>query len=248
MTLIDANAAKPLYEQIKAYLLRQIESGAYQPGQRIPSERALSEALGVNRLTVKKALADLVQTGYLSVQIGKGTYVNRRTFDLQLETLTSFTDEMTRRGKRPSSHVLSVGVQPSSAPDARILQIAAGDPVVQLVRLRLADDVPMAIERAQVVAARCLGITERHDFARESLYEILRQEYGIQLIRAEQSIAARRATLDEARWLAIAPGDPILHMTRLTYAADGQPIEYVDSAYCGARYIFQAVLKHNGER
>jgi GntR family transcriptional regulator len=115
--------------------------------------------------------------------------------------------------------------------------------VVCLVRLRLADDIPMAIERSQVVAALCPGILERHDFSRESLYDVLLHEYGIQLIRAEQSIEARRATSDESRLLDILPGDPILDMSRITYDSSGEPIEYAKSAYCGARYKFQAVLK-----
>ena len=94
--MIDASASTPLYEQIKAHLLRQIQSGAYLPGQRIPSERALSDTLGVNRLTVKKAISDLVQAGYLSVHIGKGTYVSERKFDLQLETCLLYTSPSPR--------------------------------------------------------------------------------------------------------------------------------------------------------
>lgn len=245
--MLEPHAAMPLYEQIKAYILKQIESGVYVYGHRIPSERALSDALGVNRLTVKKAIDDLVQAGHLEVQIGKGTYVNPRKFDLQLETLTSFTEEMTRRGKRVSSRVLSVGILPASAPDAGVLGVAPAEPVVLLVRLRLADDVPMAIERSQVVAAYCPAILEHHDFSRESLYDALLRDYGVQLTRAEQSIEARRANQEEARLLDVALGDPILDMTRVTYSVSGQPVEYAKSAYCGTRYKFQAVLRHNGE-
>jgi GntR family transcriptional regulator len=144
-----------------------------------------------------------------------------------------------------SSRVISVGVVPVSAADARVLCIAAAEAVVALVRLRLADDVPMAIERSQVVAAYCPHMVEHHDFSRESLYDVLLHNYGVQLIRAEQSIEARRATSEESRLLEIVTGDPILDMTRLTYNAAGQPVEYTKSAYCGARYKFQAALKSN---
>jgi GntR family transcriptional regulator len=116
---------------------------------------------------------------------------------------------------------------------------------VSLVRLRLADDIPMAIERSQLVAAYCPGILDGHDFSRESLYEVLLREYGIQLTRAEQSIEARRANAEESRVLEIGLGDPILQITRVTYNGRAQPIEYALSAYCGARYKFQAVLKQN---
>jgi GntR family transcriptional regulator len=88
---------------------------------------------------------------------------------------------------------------------------------------------------------------EHHDFSRESLYDALLRDYGVQLTRAEQSIEARRANQEEARLLDVALGDPILDMTRVTYSVSGQPVEYAKSAYCGTRYKFQAVLRHNGE-
>lgn len=241
--MIDTNAPKPIYEQIKEYILLQIQNGDYVQGDRIPSERKLSDTLGVNRQTVKKALDELVHDGHLSVQIGKGTYVNQRKFDLQLETLTSFTEEMTRRGKRASSRIISAGVVAASPADARALIIAAGAPVVEMVRLRLADDVPMAIERTQLVEAHCPGILIGHDFRRESLYDVLVREYGVRLVRAEQTIGARRATVEESHLLDIGPDDPILEITRVTTNTNGQRIELTRSAYCGARYEFQAVLK-----
>lgn len=242
--MIDTNSPKPLYEQIKEYILLQIRTGEYVQGDRIPSERALSERLHVSRLTVKKALDELVQAGHLSVQIGKGTYVNQRKFDLQLETLTSFTEEMTQRGKRASSRLVTADYRPVSPADARMLLIADGEPVVYIVRLRLADDIPMAIECAQVLASCCPNILEKHDFSRESLYDVLQREYGVRLIRAEQSIEARRSVTEESMLLEIAPNDPILEITRVTHNTSGQRIEYTRSAYCGSRYTFQAVLKH----
>ncbi len=242
--MLDINSPKPLYEQIKETILLQIHSGQYVQGDRIPSERTLSETMHVSRQTVKKALDELVQAGHLSVRIGKGTYVNQRKFDLQLETLTSFTEEMTRRGQRASSRIIGTGVLPASPVDARVLLIPSGEPIVSIVRLRLADDVPMAIERAQIVAAHCPGILNRHDFSHESLYDVLLRDYDLRLVRAEQSIEARRATSEESNLLDIMPEDPILEITRVTYSTTGQRVEYTRSAYCGSRYKFQAVLKH----
>lgn len=241
--MIDVNSPKPIYEQIKEYILLQIQSGEYVQGDRIPSERALSDSLGVNRQTVKKALDELVHAGHLSVYIGKGTYVNQRRFDMQLETLTSFTEEMGRRGKRASSRVLSRGVAPATPAEAHLLQIPSGAPIVNIVRLRLADDTPMAIERTQLVEAYCPGILNGHDFATHSLYDVLRRQYAIQLVRAEQTIGARRATAEESHLLDVPPEDPILEITRITYDTLGQRVEFTRSAYAGSRYLLQAVLK-----
>jgi GntR family transcriptional regulator len=244
VTLLDQTSSKPLYEQIREYILQNIQSGVYGPDQRIPSERALSEKLGVNRLTVQKAINELVQSGRLYVQIGKGTYVSRGKVDQQLETLTSFTEEMNRRGQRPSSRVVQCGHAQASVEEARMLQTVPGVPLVFLIRLRLADHLPMAIEHSRLLAARCPGILDEHDFSRESLYVVLQSVYGIHLTHAEQSIDARKATPEEAQPLKIEPGDPILQIVRVTYSEGGQPVEYVRSSYCGARYTFQAVLRH----
>lgn len=243
MTLLDTASAKPLYEQIKDYILLNIQSGVYTPGTRIPSERALSDTFGVSRLTVKRALDELTQNGVLTVQIGKGTYINRPKVDQQLDTLTSFTEEMSKRGQRVVSKVLSSGYVPATLDEARILSVLPSTSLAFLMRLRLADDTPMAIEHSKLVAVCCPGIIEQHDFSRESLYDVLRRVYAVHLTRAEQSIEARRATDSEARLLRIEPGEPILQITRVTFSDGDQPIEYVQSAYCGGRYKFQAVLR-----
>jgi GntR family transcriptional regulator len=241
--VIDLDSAKPLYEQIKAYILSHIQAGVYAPDQRIPSERALSEQFGVNRQTVKRAIDELTQSGVLYVQIGKGTYISRPKIAQQLEQLTSFSEEMTQRGQRPSSRVLECTVLPAPDAIARALRQPPGTPIVRLVRLRLADDTPMAIEQTHLLAARLPGIVSGHDFARESLYRVLRETYCIRLTHAEQSIEARLATEEEGALLGIAPGAPILHMARLTYAEGDELFEYAVSAYCGARYRFQAILR-----
>ncbi len=241
--MIDLESAKPLYEQIKTYILNNIQAGVFAPDQRIPSERALSEQFGVNRQTVKRAIDELTQSGVLYVQIGKGTYISRPKIAQQLEQLTSFSEDMALRGQRASSRVLECAVMPAPAEIARALRQPPGTLIVRLVRLRLADSTPMAIERSHLLAERLPGIAERHDFARESLYRVLRETYCIRLTHAEQSIEARLATDDEAALLSIAPGAPILHMVRLTYVESGDLFEYALSAYCGSRYRFQAILR-----
>jgi GntR family transcriptional regulator len=242
--MLDSSSSKPLYEQIKDYLLQNIQTGVYGPDQRIPSERALSETFGVNRLTVQKAVNELIQVGCLYVRRGKGTYVRRGKFDQQLENLTSFTEEMSKRGQNTSSRLLKSGYAHASFEEARILHTAPGVPLLFLVRLRLADNIPMAIEHSRLLAARCPGLLNGHDFERESLYDVLQRVYGIPLTHADQSIEARKASEEEAQLLGIEPGDPILHLARVTYTEGDQPIEYVQSSYCGARYTFQAVLRH----
>src|SRR5690606_40447396 len=104
--MVDANSPKPLYEQIKDYILTNIHSGNFQPNSRIPSERSLSAKFGVSRLTVNKAIKELEQAGWVRIQIGKGTFINEAQIDQELETLTSFSEDMAKRGRQPASRVI----------------------------------------------------------------------------------------------------------------------------------------------
>jgi GntR family transcriptional regulator len=241
--MLNPDMAKPLYEQIKEYLLSNISVGAFPPDSRLPSERALSVQFGVSRETVKKAINDLVQSGHLYVQIGKGTYVRRPKIDQSLEMLTSFSEEISRQHQKVSSRVLNAGIMPAAPEESHALRITLGVPLVYLRRVRLANERPMAVEDTRIVASMCPGLLDGRDFSKESLYRVLREDYGLHLTHAEQSIEARLATPEESMLLQIEPRAPILNMTRVTYTDDDQPVEYTLSAYCGSRYKFRAILR-----
>lgn len=241
--MIDANLSKPLYEQIHDYLLQGIQSGEFKPGERIPSERELAERFNVSRLTANKAVKVLERAGFVYTQVGKGTFLHLEMHQQQLEHLTGFTDDMRSRGFSASSWVLSAEM--IGAPDdiARILNVLPGARLVRLCRVRLADDQPVAVETAHIVAAICPNLLEQHDFSRESLYLVLRRDYNVKLSYAEQTIESRLATKDETAALHIKAGAPILHMTRVAYLTTRQPVEYVQSAYRADRYKFRVVLR-----
>jgi GntR family transcriptional regulator len=241
--MIDAKSPKPFYEQIKDYLLQGIQKGDFKPGDRIPSERDLSERFGVSRLTVNKAVKELERAGLLYAQVGKGTFISGEMYNQQLEHLTGFTDEMRSRGHKASSQVLKADF--ISAPDeaARVLNVLPGTRLVMLQRVRLADDQPIALETCNLVASLCPDILLTHDFAYESLYQVLRRDYSIMLSHAEQTIEARTATKEEAVILHLKANYPVLYMTRVTYGEGSRPVEYVRSIYRGDRYKFRVVLR-----
>lgn len=242
--MLNADSAKPYYEQIKEYLLYKIYSGELGPHDRVPSERNLSEQFGVSRLTAAKAIKELVLEGKLYTQVGKGTFVSDDPIDQALELLTSFSEEMKKRGQRPSSRVLQAGLIPATEAMARRLQVPVGVSLVMLKRVRLANEQPLALETSTLIADLCEGILERHDFAQESLYEVLDVHYRLRLTHAEQEWEARLATDEETEVLQLQPYSPILGITRITFIESDQPIEYVKSAYRGDRYKFRARLMH----
>lgn len=240
--MLDKTSPQPLYEQIKQYILERIESGEYAPNTKLPSERQLSDRFDVSRLTVSKAIKQMVQEGMLYTQIGKGTYVGTEPIQQQIDTLTSFTEEMQSRGQTTSSRVLSAIMKPASADVAKILDIAIGTDVIELERVRMVAQLPMAIEQSTILAALCPNILERHDFSHESLYAVLREDYNVLLVSAEQTFEAREATKLEADLLEIKAGTSVLATHRVAYNDLNCACEKVKSVYRGDRYKFRARL------
>lgn len=240
--MLDKNSPQPLYEQIKHYILARIKSGEYAPHARLPSERKLSEHFEVSRLTVSKAVKQLVHEGLLYTQIGKGTYVGTTPIQQQIDTLTSFTEEMQTRGQTTSSRVLSATVKPASSGIAEILNIPVGTEVIELERIRMVAQRPMAIEQSTIIAQRCPNILNQHDFSHESLYAVLRENYNVLLVSAEQAFEAREATQHEARLLSIQTGAPVLAIHRVTYDDMNCACETVKSVYRGDSYKFRVKL------
>ena len=240
--LLRRDSSEPLYIQIKAYLADGIKAGHYRPDQRLPSERELSEQFQVGRMTVRQALLELIHEGKIYTRVGKGTFVQTPKIDQQLRALTGFSQDVRMRGRRPSSRVLEAKVIPASMEAANALRILPGEEVNLLTRLRLSDEVPLALESASLPIALFPNLLE-HNFAVESLYEVLNNDYGVMVVQAEQTIEAALASPLESEMFSLKPPAAVLHMQRLTHDQDGRPVEYVHSTYRGDRYKFRSILQ-----
>ena len=240
---LNPNSLTPLYVQLTEYLQYQIRSGAYGSGCKLPSERELAEEFNVSRMTARQALQQLVQNGLAYSQVGKGTFVRVSKINQELRELTSFTEEMDRRGSHTSSRVLMAKVGQATDSVAEHLQIPPESQVVILQRVRLADNQPLALETSHLNALRCPGILQGHNFSQQSLYRVLREVYGIRIVWANQWIEARLPNQHECDSLNIAPQMPILDLTRVTFNDIDEPIEFVRSAYIGERYTLRTTLR-----
>lgn len=239
----NPNTATPLYLQIKELLQAQIENGEFAVGDRLPSERELSEAYGVSRMTARQALQLLKQHGFTHRQVGKGTYVSRPQIDQELRELTSFTQDMTGRGLHPHSRVLHAETMAVDAETGGHLRLERGEEIVLIQRVRLADDKPIALETAYLPHRLCPSILERHDFSVDSLYQVLQGEYGLHLVWANQLIGARMPDATERSALELAARVPVLSLLRVTYDQEDRPIEFVRSCYHSERYQLRTVLR-----
>lgn len=233
--MLDRQSVVPLYYQIQQFLLEQIHSGIFKPGQAILSEKEISARMGVSRMTVRQALKSLCSQGFLYSQRGKGTFVSETKLEKNFRNVLSFTEEMSSCGSRPTSKVLSFAVAQADIKTAEALSIKTEEKVISLRRLRLADGIPMAIEWSHIPVHFCPDLVETFD-PHTSLYQRLAQRYGIHIAVTEEVAEAALADAEESRLLKIGKRSPVFHFVRTSYLRDGKPVEYVNSTYRGDRY------------
>jgi GntR family transcriptional regulator len=210
-------------------LIEELEMGAA-----IPSERQLSANLGVSRLTVRAALDDLVRDGYLVRRRGSGTFVSEPKIAQEL-TMTSFTEDMRRRGMKPASKTLSLAVVPAGAQLGRFLHVSPSEPVVVVKRLRLADRETMAIETLHVREALVPGLSG-DELENHSFYELLRERYGTVIAGGVQTIEPTVTNAEESEALGVPLHSPAFLFERFTRDGEGNVVEFVHSIYRGDRY------------
>jgi GntR family transcriptional regulator len=215
-------------------------------GDAIPSERQLSADLGFSRLTVRAALDDLVRDGYLVRKRGSGTFVSEPKIAQEL-TMTSFTEDMRRRGMEPASRTLDLRTTSAGPWLGRILHISPSEPIVVVKRLRLADDETMAIETLHVRASLVPGLSA-DDLETQSFYTLLSDRYGLDIVGGVQTIEPTVTSEDESEALGVPIHSPAFLFERTTRSSAGEIVEYVRSLYRGDRYRIVTELSRQPRR
>jgi len=221
----------PLYQRIARLLEDRIGSGDLQRGDRLPSERQIADDLGASRMTARQALKSLEKRGLVETRVGRGVFVAHPLIEKESRTLHGFTEEMQRGGRTVSSVVLDAGIGAADLEVARALAIAEHTLVHRLVRVRLVDAEPLAVERTEIPVALAPGLLDRSDFSKDSLYRVLRDEYGFIPTEAEETVRADLADAAASSALRIEATDAVLRFTRRTFDSSGRPLEYVRSVY-----------------
>ena len=233
---------QPQYRQIEQALRERIAS--LQPGERVPSDAELCLEFGVSRMTARHAMERLADDGLVRREPGRGSFVAKPPAHRRANRLMTFTHEMTRAGRVPSSRVLAQIVRAPTSAEASSLGVPVRDPVVHLRRLRLADGEPIAIESTVLIGATANAVIAA-DLAHGSLHETLRQA-GFALRRGSGTISAAAATGEDARLLEIRVGDPLLVEQRVIEDAHGRRVEATESRYAGARYALEVRFDVDG--
>ncbi|MCM3735970.1 phosphonate metabolism transcriptional regulator PhnF [Bacillus cytotoxicus] len=240
---IDKYSPFPIYYQIQEWVKQLIEAGEWKPGDKIPSENELCDKFEVSRMTIRQAINNLVEQGYIHRKRGIGTFVQLPKVEQKLQGMTGFTEDMLSRGMKPSSVLLSFNLVPATAEIAKKLGIQAEESVYEVRRIRLADEEPIAFETTYLSPSLVEDINE--EILQQSLYEHLEEKLGFKLIRATQSIEASMATDEEAEYLHIPNKAPVLVMRQWSYAEGELPLEYVKCIYRGDRYKFITNISRN---
>lgn len=219
--------------EAKDRLLQLIE--IRQPGEALPSERSLSESLGVSRPTLRAALDDLAKDGLVTREHGRGTFTGSRKISQELKPTPQGDYNLAPAEGSWQSRLVSFAMEPAGARLGQRMQVSPGDQLVSVVRLRLVDAEPMCIEKIRIPAVFVPGITGR-DFETGSLYELMRSRYDVVAREAVQTTEPTVTDGQESELLGVPILSPALLFERLTRNATNAVIEYTRSIYRGDRY------------
>lgn len=241
MALINRDSAIPLYHQVKQALLDEIQDGVYGEGEPLPSEKELQEIYGVSRITVRRALSDLTNAGYLSRQPGRGTFATTQKIRHSSGKIGGFPDDLKAEGFKVSSEVLVYRhVQPPEEV-ARRLRIGTEQTVLFTKQLVYANDEPVAMGYVHHNYPPHITFSAE-ELATDSVINLLHQKYDLVVRHAERTTQLALATEAEAELLGIEPGDPIFQVELLVFDDDGGGLIFVRSLYRGDRYIYHETI------
>jgi GntR family transcriptional regulator len=238
---IDLNSPLPRYYQIQQNILDLIDSNVLRAGDALPSERGLSEAFGVSRMTVRQAISKLSTQGVLRRLHGVGTFVTEASAIMPLSpAVTGFSERIRSAGMTPASQVITLEVIPATPVVAERLVIEPNSPVIFLKRLRLVNDEPLMVEKSYLSHQKYSQLLD-HDFSRQSLYDVLGKQYQIHILETEETLEPTLLNPEESRYFGLKAGQPAMLVQITAYTDNHQPVEFCKSVIRGdqCRYFFR---------
>lgn len=241
MQVIDKSNRIPYYEQLADLLRREISERESQDEiYQLPSENELAERHGITRATVRHALDVLERDGWIYREKGKGSFAVVHRVEHELTQLVSTTENMRQRGWPLVTKVVSLNQLPAAPYIAHALELPEETAVYELCRLRIVDDEPLSLQTAYLPVALCPKL-EENDLS-SSLYRLLETRCGLRLWTGKEVLRARCAAPHEAELLQISESMAVMYMERITYAASGATVEYLEAVWRGDRYDFTVTL------
>lgn len=239
---LDKSVPIPLYFQLKELIMTEIKNGNYKGEDLIPTEKELSDMYQISRTTVRQAITELVQEGWLYRKKSKGTFVAKPKINQDfVQTLESFNDQIMRSGRTPFTELLEFKVVKAPEEVAEKLLLKADDRVIYIHRKRSADNEPIVMVKTYLPYNRCKFVME-HNLTNESLYKILAVQDETQIYKIKRLIEAVDATAYDINHLNVKRGKAIQKFKSVGYNMFGEPIEYSIARYRGDRSSFEVVV------
>jgi GntR family transcriptional regulator len=238
--MLDENSPLSLYYQVKKIIIGNIKNKVWEVNSKIPAERELCEMYKVSRITVRQALKELQNEGYLYRKQGKGTFVTGQKFVQRLSQFYSFSEEIAKMGSTPGTRIISFDIVEAELSIAEKLNITITDKIFAIKRLRLADNEPFAFEISYVVYKYAKELTEEA-VNKLGLYNALKQTCSVVADDATETFEAVTVNSEEAKYLEVGKKAAALHLERIT-SADGYIIEYCKGIIRGDKYKYTIKL------
>jgi GntR family transcriptional regulator len=241
--IVDPNDFLPRYYQLANILRDLILKGEWNAHEPIPSERQLETLYSVSRTTIRQAIDLLVRQGYLYREHGRGTFVSPQKLQKGISELTSFSEDMKRRGLTPGQKILEIGEVPPPPDVCKHLELPPDSgPILRIERVRYGDNLPMGLLTSYYVLPEGQTITAADLEAFGSVYALLQEKFHLIPTEADETLEVTLATPREAALLQVPPGSPMLLSERTTYSQHRRVIEFVKILYRGDRYRYYAKL------
>jgi len=236
--MLDRNSPIPLYHQLSELILSQILNGQLKAQDAIPTERELVDSHAVSRITVRRAISELEDRGFVQREQGRGTFVRPPQVHRLASRLTSFSEEIAARGMVPGTQLLSFRKEPAPGRVAHELQLENGASVWMIERLRLADSEAVVVNASYLSLPDHIQLTEEELNSETSLWALLEQK-GIPMVEATRTIEATAAGEREADLLSVEIGSPLLLVEGVVYTQSSRPVEFYQIIGRADRYKYQ---------
>lgn len=241
---LNNSSHKPLYLQLKEVIKEDIKRGKYKPGQKLPTESELCNIYEISRITVRRAISDLVEEKILQRQQGKGTFVQNIKIKRELVSIGGFSEITMASGKTPNYKMLSKKVIASNSRLSSIFRIKNQDEVIELNRLLLIDDDPFIIEKSYFPSALFPGF-EKHIKNDTSTYKLIKELYSIEIVRAEKTLDFTYASQFEAKLFQCEVNSPMYIVEKTSYDQNGRSVHFSQSYFLTSKVMFTLAVEES---
>jgi GntR family transcriptional regulator len=239
---LERGSYVPYYRQIRDQIEAMIKTGKLHAGEAIYSEGSCAMQLGISKMTVRQAFQALRAEGLLIIEKGKRPVVSTGRVQKDFHRLRGFTEEMSRRGLKPSSKLLQIEKVVPDAATANLLRLRAHEEVYRIRRLRFTNKDVVGLETAVLPARLCPDL-DKQDLENQSLYALMTNRYNVGVEWSEEELEAIPAEKEQAKLLQVNIGYPLFSMRRIAYGKDDAPVEFTHSLFRGDRYSASVISR-----